>query len=93
MFSRAEKIAPRSPEIADSLGWMKYQRQDSQGALPLLQRAHNLAVDSALISYHLARVLDATGKRGEAKILLETTMAKNPKFDGSDDAKQLLARW
>jgi hypothetical protein len=37
--------------------------------------------------------LNATGKRGEAKTLLQATMAKNPKFDGSDDAKQLLTRW
>jgi putative PEP-CTERM system TPR-repeat lipoprotein len=93
LASLAAKIAPQSPEIADTLGWMKYQRQDHQGALPLLQRAHSLDAASAVISYHLARVLDATGKRAEAKTLLQTTLAKNPKFDGSNEAAQMLARW
>jgi cellulose synthase operon protein C len=93
LVSLASKIAPRSSDIADTLGWMKYQRQDPQGALPLLQRAHGLDANNAPISYHLALALDATGKRSEAKTLLQATLAKNPKFDGADDAKQLLARW
>lgn len=93
LVTLAAKIAPRSSEITDTLGWMKYQRKDHQGALPLLQRAHALDANSPAISYHLALVLDATGKRAEAKTLLQAALAQNPKFDGSDDAKQLLARW
>jgi putative PEP-CTERM system TPR-repeat lipoprotein len=93
LVSLAAKVAPRSPQIADTLGWMKYQRRDLQGALPLLQHAHNVDSNSAPISYHLALVLDATGKRAEAKTLLQATLAKSPKFDGSDDARQTLARW
>jgi Flp pilus assembly protein TadD len=93
LVSLAVKIAPRSAEFADTLGWMKYQRRDLQGALPQLQRAHDMAVNNAPISYHLALVLDATGRRAEAKTLLQTTLAKNPKFEGAADAKQLLARW
>jgi len=87
------KIAPQSAEVADTLGWMKYQRRDHQEALYLLQRAHGLDGDSASISYHLARVLDATGNRTEAKALLRVALANNQKFDGADEAAQLLARW
>jgi putative PEP-CTERM system TPR-repeat lipoprotein len=93
LLSQAVKIAPQSPEIADTLGWMKYQRRDHQGALPLLQRAHTADANSAPIAYHFALVLDATGKRAEAKTLLQETLARTPKFEGSDDAKQVLARW
>src|SRR5204862_561233 len=42
MATLAAKITPRSPEIVDTLGWLKLQRQDRQGALPLLQHAHDL---------------------------------------------------
>jgi Flp pilus assembly protein TadD len=93
MLSLAVKIAPQSPQIADTLGWIKYQRRDHQGALPLLQRAHTADANSAPIAYHLALALDATGKRAEAKTLLQATLARTPKFEGSDEAKQALARW
>jgi Tfp pilus assembly protein PilF len=93
LLTLANKIAPQSAEIADSLGWLKFQRKDNQGALPLLQRAHDINTDNAPISYHLALALDATGKRAEAKTLLQATLAKTPKFDGSEDAKQVLTRW
>jgi putative PEP-CTERM system TPR-repeat lipoprotein len=93
LVSLAQRIAPQSPQISDTLGWIKYQRKDHQGALPLLERAHSADAKNAAISYHLALVLDATGKRAEAKTLLQTTLSNNPKFDGSDEAKQVLARW
>jgi putative PEP-CTERM system TPR-repeat lipoprotein len=93
LASLAARIAPQSPEIVDTLGWMKFQHMDAQGALPLLERAHSLDVKSPAISYHLARALDAAGRRAEAKTLLQAAMVDNPKFDGADDAAQLLARW
>jgi len=93
LVSRAEKIAPQSPEIVDTLGWIKYQRRDYKGALPLLQRAHDLDSNNSWISYHLALALDATGQRPQAKALLSSAIAKNPKFDDIENAKKLLATW
>ena len=72
---------------------MKLQRQDLQGALPLLQRAHDLDSQNPEIGYHLAVALDANGKRTEAKTLLVSLLQNNPKFEGVEDAKQLIARW
>jgi tetratricopeptide (TPR) repeat protein len=89
MVTLANRISPASPVIADTLGWLKYQRKDHEGALPLLQRAHAIDAASAPISYHLALALNATGKKAEAKSLLQATLAKNPKFDGSDDAQRV----
>ena len=88
MVALANKISPESAYIADTLGWLKYQRKDHEGALPLLQRAHDIDTASAPISYHLALALDATGKRAEAKSLLKATLEKS-KFDGSDDAARV----
>lgn len=93
MVSRAAKIAPRSPEIADTLGWIKYQRRDPKAALPLLQRAHELDANNGPISFHLAVVLHALGRASEAKTLLRQTLTKNSSFDGADEARQALARW
>jgi thioredoxin-like negative regulator of GroEL len=59
----------------------------------LLQRAHDLDSQNPEIGYHLAVALDANGKRVEAKTLLMSVLQANPKFDGVEDAKQLVARW
>ena len=93
LLARAERIAPRSPEIVDTYGWLKFQHRDVQGALPLIQRAHDLSPNDGAIAYHLVLALDAAGKRSEAKTLLQSVLAKNQKFDGVEDAKKLLARW
>jgi Flp pilus assembly protein TadD len=93
LASAAATIAPQSPQIVDTLGWIKYQRGDHQGAFPLLQHAHDLASGDPAISYHFAVALRASGKPAEAKTLLQTTLAKNPKFDGAEEAKLLLTRW
>jgi thioredoxin-like negative regulator of GroEL len=69
------------------------QGRDSQGALLLFQRAHARDPNNPTMAYHLVLALDATGKRADAKALLLSTLAKNSKFDGAEDAKRLLARW
>jgi len=88
------RLLQRLREISDIRhAWLaKIQLRDLKG-LHFLQRAHDLNADNASISYHLAVVLDASGQRAEAKSLLQATLAKNPKFDGADEAKQVLARW
>jgi putative PEP-CTERM system TPR-repeat lipoprotein len=93
LLSLAAKVSPRSPNIIDTLGWLKFQSRDQEGALPLLQRAYNLGSDNGEIGYHLALALDATGKRAEAKSLLESLVARNQTFSDLNSTKQLLARW
>jgi cellulose synthase operon protein C len=93
MVTLAASIAPRSPEILDTLGWIKFQKRDHVGALPLLQRAHRLNANNPEIGYHLALTLDAAGKRADAKTLLQSVLAKDPKFDDVENAKKVFARW
>jgi Flp pilus assembly protein TadD len=93
LITLAAKIAPRSADIVDTFGWIKFQQQDAQGALPLLQRAHELDAGNPEIGYHLAVALDGTGKRADAKVLLKSILAKNTKFEDAHNAEQLIAHW
>lgn len=93
LVSLAAKISPRSAPILDSFGWMKFHGSDKTGALPLLDRAHSLAPQSPEFAYHYAVVLEANGKREEAKALLKAVLAKTPKFDDANNARELVARW
>jgi Tfp pilus assembly protein PilF len=92
LLSLAAKVSPHSPNTIDTLGWMKFQSHDREGALFLLKRAYNLGSDNGEIGHHLALALDATGKRAEAKRLLESLIAKNLTFSDLGGTKQLLAR-
>jgi putative PEP-CTERM system TPR-repeat lipoprotein len=93
MVSLAAKVAPDASDIVDTLGWMKFQRRDLQGALLLLRRARELDADNGEVAYHFAVALDATGRRAEAKSLLRSLVDKNQEFSDRDNAKQLLSRW
>jgi Flp pilus assembly protein TadD len=93
LMSVAAKIAPRSAEILDGFGWMKFRRHDAAGALPLLQRAQTLKPTDPEVSYHYALALDATGKRDAAKTLLKAVLARNPGFNDASNAQHLLAGW
>jgi putative PEP-CTERM system TPR-repeat lipoprotein len=93
LVSLAVKVVPDSTQIMDTLAWMKFQRRDLQGALLLLRRAHELDASDGEIGYHFALALDATGRRVEAKALLQSVLEKNPGFSDRDNAKQMLARW
>jgi Flp pilus assembly protein TadD len=93
LVTLAAKIAPRSPQVVDTLGWLKFERKDTQGAVALLKRAHDLKSDDPEIGYHFALALDATGKRAEAKDLLKSVLARNTKFEDAAAARTLVARW
>ncbi|HEY4264639.1 MAG TPA: XrtA/PEP-CTERM system TPR-repeat protein PrsT [Micropepsaceae bacterium] len=93
LVTLAVKIVPDSTQILDTLAWIKFQRRDLQGALLLLRRAHSLDTGDGEVGFHFAVALDATGRRAEAKTLLQSVVEKNLEFTDKDNAKKLLARW
>ncbi len=93
LVSLAVKVAPDAAPIMDTLGWLKFlRRSDLQGALVLLRRAHELAPVNGSIGYHLAVALEGTGRRAEAKAVLQSVIDKDMKFSERNSATQLLAR-
>ena len=93
MLTQAQKLAPSSPDVADTLGWIKFQQKDAAGALELLNKAHSQKPKDGEITYHLARVLDANGKRDAARDLLKALLASNTQFKDRSAATELAASW
>jgi tetratricopeptide (TPR) repeat protein len=66
----ARRLLPDDPSIADTLGWVLYKRGLSDAAVSYLKEAASNtdpnAPTIAMIRYHLAEVLAATGKTTEA---------------------------
>lgn len=92
LVGQAAKIQPQSAAVLDTLGWLKWQANAKQEAVAILQRAYKLSGDDPDITYHLAVALEGTGKRVEAKALLNQLLRSGAKFEDMAEAKQLAAR-
>jgi putative PEP-CTERM system TPR-repeat lipoprotein len=93
VLTLAQKIAPNSADIADTLGWVKLQQKDVAGGLALLNKAHASKPQDGEITYHLVVALDASGQRGPARQLLKTLLASGTKFPDLPAATKLAADW
>jgi cellulose synthase operon protein C len=87
---RAHQLAPSSPVIADTLGWILVRERDLSRGLPLLEQATKGATDPE-IQYHYAYALAQSGKRAEARDVLTRVLAGKRDFQSRHDAERLLA--
>jgi len=93
LLTQAQKLAPNSGKIGDSLGWVKLQQKDAAGALEILNRAHTQAPQDGAITYHLILALDANGKRDAARGLLKALLTSKAQFKDRAAAAQLATSW
>lgn len=87
---RAHKLAPNSPAIMDTLGWIHLETGNIARARPLLQKASMLAPGAAEIRYHYGMLLAKSGDKAGARRELERALAAKD-FSGRDEARALLA--
>ena len=87
---RAYKLAPDSPAVIDTLGWILVDHGDTARGVPLLQKAVSLAPAMAEIRYHLAAGLARSGDKAAARKELEQVLAVRNQFASADEARLLL---
>jgi tetratricopeptide (TPR) repeat protein len=91
----ARRGLPDSPSVADTLGWIYYQKGAYQSAIGLLQEAlklqekNNKMPDNPDIHYHLGMAYAKSGQTGLARQQFERVLKINP---NSSDAKNQLAQ-
>jgi putative PEP-CTERM system TPR-repeat lipoprotein len=93
MATRATELAPNSPDVLDTLGWIKLKHGKAADSLPLLKKAHDLRPRDGEISYHLALSLDATGNHDAARGFLKALVSSQVKFDDLAEANKLAQSW
>jgi len=87
---RAYRAAPRSPAVADTLGWLLYQKGGAlDRAEALLSQAASGVLNDPEVHYHLGMVLAKRGKKEEARRELERAL-QSPGFPGTDEARRTL---
>jgi putative PEP-CTERM system TPR-repeat lipoprotein len=87
---QALQLAPESPAILDTVGWMLTEQGNVARGLPLLQKAAGLAPAASEIHYHLAFALHKSGDKANARKELDKLLSDNKVFPQIDDAKALL---
>lgn len=88
---RAHRLAPDSPTVMDTLGWIYLETGNTARALPLLRKASALAPAAATIRYHYGTALARSGDKAGARRELQRALA-SADFYARDEAKALLAR-
>jgi uncharacterized protein (TIGR03790 family) len=89
---RAFSLAPNTPDIADTLGWVHHLLGDNTSAESILVRALSIAPDHVELLIHAATVLDASGKKSNALSAVERALKINPAIRSRDDVRRLMER-
>jgi Flp pilus assembly protein TadD len=74
LAERAHALAPQSPVVTDTLGWILYLKGDLPRAETLLAAAAKAAPGIAEVRYHLGMVYAKQGKSAEARQELEASL-------------------
>jgi putative PEP-CTERM system TPR-repeat lipoprotein len=92
MAERAYQLAPNSPQIADTLGWIMTTQGDPVNAMRYLQIALNSMPNDPDVQYHYALALSRNNKAADARVVLQKVLAPNADFESKNEAQQLLNR-
>jgi tetratricopeptide (TPR) repeat protein len=88
---KALALAPASPVVEDTLGWIYYKQGKYDAALPYLEKSL-IALDRPVAHYHLAGALLKAGDSTRAKTEYELALKQDPKSEARDAVDPLFAR-
>jgi Flp pilus assembly protein TadD len=92
LASLAREIAPTDPHVADTLGWILFQRGAVDQAARLLKFSATGAPDSPSIQYHLGLAAQRLGDTATARQALTKAASSSANFPGKEDARKALAQ-
>jgi putative PEP-CTERM system TPR-repeat lipoprotein len=87
---KAYQLAPDSPPVIDTYGWMLVEQGDAARGLPLLQKASDAAPDATDIRYHLAQALLKSGDKPKARTQFQKLIDSGKPFPQKDEVKATL---
>jgi len=93
----ARRGLPDSPDTADTLGWVYYQKGDYKPAIGMFQEAlrigqKNNAPDNPTIHYHLALAYERTNQSALAREHFQRVLKINPNYRDAAEIKKHLSQ-
>jgi tetratricopeptide (TPR) repeat protein len=87
----AREELPNDPYVADTIGWIYYQKNVFKRATSLLQEASDKLASHPMIQYHLGMALLKSGDKANARKKLEAALVIDNTFPEAGNAKAALA--
>jgi putative PEP-CTERM system TPR-repeat lipoprotein len=87
---RAVDLAPNSPQIKDTYGWLLVLDGQLDNGVSILTDAWESAPQLGDIGYHLAEGLARSGEPEQARVVLEQALAEGNQFASRAEAERLL---
>jgi Flp pilus assembly protein TadD len=92
LATRARQRAPKSPDIADTLGWIYIKRNLSDEAIRIYKDLVVQHPDNAGYRYHLGMALSQKGDKPGARKELELALQKGPRKEDEPKIRELLRK-
>jgi tetratricopeptide (TPR) repeat protein len=86
---KARELLPYDPYVADTLGWILYQRHDYARALALLQDSAEKQPNSGAVHYHVGMAHYMLGEEESARLNLKLALSR-PDFDATNEVLRRL---
>ncbi|MFT4938396.1 MAG: putative PEP-CTERM system TPR-repeat lipoprotein [Paraglaciecola sp.] len=90
LIERALELAPLSPSLLDTKGWVYTAQGNYSQALVILRQAFSMNSSDPTIRYHLAYTLHKLGRVNEARSEVQQALALNQEFSEREEAEKLL---
>jgi tetratricopeptide (TPR) repeat protein len=87
----AREVTPNDPNVADTLGWIYYQKKVYLKAVSLLKEAADQLHENPMILYHYGMAQYKNENKPEARKALEKSLQLNANHPGAAEAKSTLA--
>jgi tetratricopeptide (TPR) repeat protein len=92
MAQRARQAAPKSPQIADTLGWIYIRKNLSEEAIRIFKDVTAQEPNNPAFHYHYGMALLQKGDRASAKRELDAAMKNNPSQNDRVKIQELLQK-
>jgi tetratricopeptide (TPR) repeat protein len=90
LAQKARGLRPADPSVADTLGWIDYQRGDYQQALRLFQESAAKLPEDTELQFHLGMANYMMGQTEAARAALQRATQATIDFPGRAEAKRRL---
>ncbi len=90
LATKAQQLAPESPEVLDTLGWVQYRRGAFAEAEKALRKAAERAPNIGAIQFHLGMTYAKLGRRNDAVSTLRRAAQLDPKLAESERIETLV---
>jgi tetratricopeptide (TPR) repeat protein len=87
----AREVMPNDPNIADTLGWIYFQKNAYLKAVSLLKEAAEKLPQHPEVQYHYGMAQYKNANKAEAEKALKKSLQLSPSHPGAEVAKKTLA--